>query len=125
MQPGAERADERVTTRRLRLLGVRQAARVEPQQIVQSIANGETGQDIFGFLKITAPVFLNGMLVVDEKEKRVTGVVTPDQLAMFCAADPILSQATQFPRFRDAIRELLDEVRFATMGEGDEQLEES
>ena len=85
-------------------------------QIVQSIANGETGADIFGFLKITAPVFLNGMLLHDGVGN-VTGVVTEDQLAMFCGTDPVLGQATKLPRFREAIRELLDEVKYATMGD--------
>jgi len=84
-------------------------------QIVQSIANGESGADIFGFLKITAPVFLTGMLLGDGG--KVTGVITENQLAMFCASDPVLSQATQLPRFREAIRELLEELKFAVMGE--------
>jgi len=91
-------------------------------QVVQAIVAGETGEDIFSFLKIQAPVFLTGMCFYDDAGK-VTGVVSLDQLAQFCAADPVLGQAAQHPRFRPVLKELLAELKYVTMGieEGPDQ----
>jgi hypothetical protein len=88
--------------------------------IVQAIGSGASGVDIFGFLRLQFPAFLNGMCIFDNHQQ-VTGVVTVDQLAQFCAMDPVLSQAAQYPNFRDVLHDLLAEVKFATMGIEDDQ----
>lgn len=82
--------------------------------IVQAIANGTSGADLFGFLKVQAPAFLNELCVFDGQ--KVTGVVSVDQLAQFCASDPVLKQAVQYPNFHQVLKELLSEVKFETMG---------
>lgn len=89
------------------------------QQIVQAIANNTTGADLFGYLNINAPVLLNGMCVFDG-QGRVVDVVTEDQLALFCSTRPILAQAAQYPNFRQVLRELLSEIKYATLGIDDQ-----
>lgn len=86
-------------------------------RVVQCIVQGMNGRDIFGFLNVQAPAFLEGMVKRDGAGN-ITGIVTEQELAIFCSTDPILSQATQSPRFKPAIQELLEELAdFVGLGE--------
>lgn len=85
-------------------------------EIVQIIAQGVSGQDLFGYLKIKAPEFLNGMLKLNEAGE-VIGVVTVEELALYCSMDPVLQHAAQFPQYRQVLTELLEEVKLDTMGD--------
>jgi hypothetical protein len=91
------------------------------QQVVVAISRGMSGMDIFGYLNTTAPQFLNGFLVHDQAGA-ITGVVTEQQLAMYCSNDPVLRQATGLPRFKLCLRELLGEIA-AEIGLEDEDQE--
>jgi hypothetical protein len=85
-------------------------------EIVQIIAQGVSGQDLFGYLRIKAPAFLNGMLRLNEAGE-VIGVVTVDELALYCSMDPVLQHAAQFPQYKQVLTELLEEVKLDTMGD--------
>lgn len=89
-------------------------------EIVQAISQGINGADLFGYLKMKLPMFLQGMCKMDASGK-VIGIVSVDELAFFCASDSILSQAVNLPRYKGVLAELLEEVRFATMGDDQEE----
>lgn len=89
--------------------------------IVQHIARGGHGEDIYGMLKMKLPEFLQGMCIF--AGGKVVDVVSVDQLSQFCVSDSILSHAASFPRFKKTVGELLLTLRAETIGIDDDETE--
>ncbi|MBZ5532618.1 MAG: hypothetical protein LAO20_14390 [Acidobacteriia bacterium] len=66
-------------------------------KIVKAIANGAGGGDIVSFIGVMDEALLDTF----------RGVSAAD-LEMFCNMDPILKQATQLPRFKECVQEIVE-----------------
>lgn len=80
------------------------------KKLMTSVAQGETGEQIYAWLDEEAPWFVDQLCVFEGKTNRVVGIAPLDQLAQLCALDPILQKAVPLPRFRETLKQLLSAI---------------